>query len=595
MVRCIVLSFIVLLFIACGGGEEGEAPRQTSNDASFHSPPENNQRDWLTYEELFSTSSNHNTPYHNDYFVSVGENLPAQHVLNGTLTISGGIISGIPENFDGDPSSSRFPNLSFEMFSHEGYLIPVNRDIINPEGNTDSWRVILSPGKTWFEENDRGMSRASFPFVLVDESWNNTLNGLATFLYDDSLISNIRIQIVQHTSVGFTPEGAGLFDLSYMATPEKDNSQAMENFDLELSQQLHVESWQNLTAQYPNTNWLLFNSGIPQTDISGGGIWIGDTLYLQACSTLYGDFPYCRFMRHGVYSVTKSAAGAIALTHLAQLYGPEILDYYVKDYLDITAIHNGWNDITFSDLLNMAAGIGNNDTNPESSNSLADENQAPMGEWGRAKTVQQKLDITFQQYGNFPWQPGEIFRYNTTHTFVLSTAMDNLVKQREGIGLWQLLQENVYQKIGIQHSPMMHTNENSGSEGVPVLGFGLYPTVEDLVKISRLFHQSGMVDGLQILHSDTVNTALFRTDSQGLLSHNYDTSFAPGRYQMSFWGVPFESNEGCFMQVPSMNGYGGNLVTILPNGIIAVRLTDSLNYDTRSMVAVTGSLAPLCN
>ena len=69
------------------------------------------------------------------------------------------------------------------------------RDILQPPGT-----IILSPGKVWSEPGDRGMSRASFPFVLVDQSSNEAHNGLASFLYDDTRVSALRLQVVQETA-----------------------------------------------------------------------------------------------------------------------------------------------------------------------------------------------------------------------------------------------------------------------------------------------------------------------------------------------------------------------------------------------------------
>jgi len=63
-------------------------------------------------------------------------------------------------------------------------------------------------------------------------------------------------------------------------------------------------------------------------------------------------------MRHGVCSVTKSAAGAVALLRLAQKYGDAVLDEKLVDYLPPGLAHAGWNDVTFGNLLDMATRIG---------------------------------------------------------------------------------------------------------------------------------------------------------------------------------------------------------------------------------------------
>ena len=87
------------------------------------------------------------------------------------------------------------PAFSAAFFTHGEHLVPVVRDILQPPGT-----IILSPGKVWSEPGDRGMSRASFPFVLVNQFSNEAHNGLASFLYDDTRVSALRLQVVQETA-----------------------------------------------------------------------------------------------------------------------------------------------------------------------------------------------------------------------------------------------------------------------------------------------------------------------------------------------------------------------------------------------------------
>ena len=49
-----------------------------------------------------------------------------------------------------------------------------------------------------------------------------------------------------------------------------------------------------------------------------------------------------------------------------------------------------------------------------------------------------------------------------------------------------MVRREVYRPLGIHHAPKMHTLEPDGSRGVPLLGFGLYPTVEDVQLMRQL-------------------------------------------------------------------------------------------------------------
>ena len=600
----IVVFFSAFSLLTSCGSDEVNSPvddDKKAESATYITPPENGVRDWLTLEELRSGQKIELSPYHNDYYMPVGEAQAALHGFNGELSIMGAQLSGFPANFPLD--IKQFPTFSAHFVAHQGYLLPSNRDIIIPDepeqtgpfSTKSYWRIILSPGRVWSESTDQGLSRASFPFTLVEKSWNSAFNGLATFLFDDDEVSGVSVQLVQHTAVGLTHEASAFLKMAYRSTPQVNTDSVIATFDQEMAGRLPVRPWQALVEQFTELDWSGFNSEIAQVDVSAGAVWYQGTLYMQDCMTKYGPYPYCRFMRHGVYSATKSAGGAIALTHLAQRYGAEVLDFYIKDYVNVTANHSGWDKVRFIDALNMATGVGRNDADPDSHNVFADETGEHTGDWNRANSAKDKLDIEFTHYGDYPWGPGEILRYNTHHTFVLAVAMDKLVREREGKGLWQLLKEDVYQPIGIAHSPMMHTNEPDGSRGVPVMGIGMYPTVEDMIKIARLFHHSGEFDGRQLLHRQSVKKALYRTPEQGLISHGNNNEFGEGRYLMSFWSLPWQGQTGCRMQLPFMAGAGGNYVVIQPNGVIALRFSDSNSPDKRGMVELTSRLTALCD
>ena len=72
-------------------------------------------------------------------------------------------------------------------------------------------------------------------------------------------------------------------------------------------------------------------------DVSASGLVVDGVLYVRGCNTRYGPYPYCREMRHGVFSVTKSLGAAIALLRLAQKYGDAVFDARIADYVPITA------------------------------------------------------------------------------------------------------------------------------------------------------------------------------------------------------------------------------------------------------------------
>jgi CubicO group peptidase (beta-lactamase class C family) len=308
--------------------------------------------------------------------------------------------------------------------------------------------------------------------------------------------------------------------------------------------------------------------------------------------TRYGEYPYPHYMRHGVYSVTKSMGAAIAMLRLAQKYSDEVFDLKLVEYVEIMTDHNGWNEVTFGDALNMATGIGESPPQRKNPNFAGDEFKPRFYDFIMARSLQEKLDVCFS-YPVYSWGPGEVTRYNSINTFLLSAAMDRFFKNQEGpdVHMWDMLHEEVFKSIGIAHLPIMHTVEPNGSRGIPLMFMGLYPTVDDIAKITMLFQNGGQHNGEQILHPIKTGEALYR---RGLSGFPTEETYPHGdhAYQLSFRGFPYRTTDGRFFQVPWMAGAGGNTVVVAPNGISGFVLTDANIYVPDSLVQVLETIRP---
>jgi hypothetical protein len=542
-------------------------------------------RDRLTAAELLAPSLPAQGPVHNDYFRPIGAWGAAKHTLAGTLSIGTASISASSQGCPSLPAPSQAVTLEF--FTAGEHLVPVIRDFVPPAG-----RLIVSPGRVWSEPGDGGMSRASFPFILVNPVHNGTHNGVATFLFDDTHVSGLRVQIVQETSAWERLDFWGHLPLTYVPGPIANEAALRADFAEELRRQTPMQPW----AALPATPALAAFDGDPApADISANGLVVDGVLYVRGCNTRYGPFPYCREMRHGVFSVTKSLGAAVALLRLAQKYGDAVLDEKLVDYLPPgSQPHPGWAGVTFADALNMATGIGDEGRERDGSTS-ADENGAKMLRWIVKRPLHEKLEIALS-YGKYPWNRGEVFRYNTTQTFVLAIALDTYLKRREGpdAHLWDMVRTEVFRPIGILHAPAMHTIEGDGRRGVPLLGYGLYPTVDDVAKLTTLLQNGGRHEGVQLLSATKLAEALYRTDPVSGLPSGLRNRFGAGRYHLSFWSVPYRTGTGCFFQIPEMLGYGGNLVALLPNGVSVFRFADGFDFDVDAMIQAGESLRPFC-
>lgn len=172
--------------------------------------------------------------------------------------------------------------------------------------------------------------------------------------------------------------------------------------------------------------------------------------------------------------------------------------------------------------------------------------------------------------------------------------MDSFLKSKEGPGadVWDMVVEEVYKPIGIFHAPMMRTHEPDGSGGIPIFGFGLYPTVDHVAKVTRLLHNGGVHEGRQLLHAGKLAEASYQTDVTGLPTGD-SNQYGDTMYHMSFWSMPYRTSSGDFFLVPYMTGFGGNHVALMPNGIVAFRFADAHVYGVETMVRIADDMRPL--
>ena len=366
-----------------------------------------------------------------------------------------------------------------------------------------------------------------------------------------------------------------------------------ERFTQELDQQIPILAWSDQEAEYPALDLNTFAGSLDPAEISATGLVLDEALYMPPCQTRYGEFPYCRAMRHGSFSVSKSMGAAVAMLRLAEKYGEGVFDLKITDYVQAPNNVSGWSRVTFGDALDMATGIGNGPNWRVGPNlMMVDENTQLFNDFSQARSTQEKLKVAFS-YGTYPWGPGEVARYNSATLFVLSAAMDSYLKSMEGsqADLWQMVTEEVYNPIGILYAPVLRTTEPDGSLGLPVLAYGLYPTVEELARTAMLLQNGGKYQGQQILHTGKLAEALRLTGDRGLPTGDR-TRYGDTTYLMSFWADAYKNGEGKYFLIPYMTGYGGNRLVLAPNGVSSFRFTDSMNYDTYPLIRAAEAVQP---
>ena len=288
----------------------------------------------------------------------------------------------------------------------------------------------------------------------------------------------------------------------------------------------------------------------------------------------------------------------VAMLRLAQKYGDGVFDLKITDYVDLAGNHDGWSKVTFGDTLNMATGIG--DIEPQRVSSYVEaDSTALAGKIFAARTTNEKIKL-IEAIGNYPWGPDEVFRYRTSDTFVLAVAMDRFIKSKEDpdADLWNLITREVLQPIGIARMPVLSTKEPNGARGIPLLGIGMLPTLDEVAKLVKLMRNGGRHQGEQILSATKLDEAIGKTMPTGLAT-GWPIDDGETYYHMSLWLHPYKAQNGCLLRIPAMSGHGGTYVIIMPNGITAFRFADGRynshgTWDSSGLRKVADYIRPFC-
>jgi len=205
--------------------------------------------------------------------------------------------------------------------------------------------------------------------------------------------------------------------------------------------------------------------------------------------------------------------------------------------------------------------------------------------------VQEKLDELFK-IANYPWGPGEVARYRDRDIFVAAAALDNLYRSKEGddADLWQMMLDEVFEPIGVHHLPMSRTLETD-RPGVPLLAWGVYATIDDVAKIAGLIQNRGLHESVQLLSKTGLAEALYDTEVRGLPTGG-SNRFGTNTYHLTVWHENYRSSSGENYTIPTMLGYGGNIVKLMPNGIIGFRMGNGGNKPVEQMIVIADKIQP---
>ena len=271
-----------------------------------------------------------------------------------------------------------------------------------------------------------------------------------------------------------------------------------------------------------------------------------------------------------------------------------------------------WDGITIGHCLDMATGIGTaaaEDIQPnifgdyliedwqsqESEEALQAYNH--YHDWFLAPSQHEKNLAAFA-CPSYPWPAGTITRYRDQDLYIAGAALDALLKRYRGpdARLWDMVRDEVYIPAQIHHAVKFHTVESDAASEVPLSDAGLLLTMDNIARLGKLILDGGIIEDQQILEPQLLDEIFSFDIEKGLPTGTY-TADGEVHYYAATWHLPYQSRKGEKFRIPTMRGYGGQLIQILPNNTIGFRFGfDSYEteerYDALKLARLSDTIRP---
>ena len=164
--------------------------------------------------------------------------------------------------------------------------------------------------------------------------------------------------------------------------------------------------------------------------------------------------------------------------------------------------------------------------------------------------------------------------------------------------LWQMISKEVLEPLGIFDMPMRRSIERNVRDELPLYGYAMLPTLDEVARIAQLLQDKGLHNGVQILSPTKLAEAIGSELHIGLPTGWRNEDGQMVTYHMSLWQTQYLSRSGCTVPVAHMTGYGGNYVVMIPTGVTAIRFADGRDsergtWDSESLRRVADHVRPL--
>jgi CubicO group peptidase (beta-lactamase class C family) len=265
--------------------------------------------------------------------------------------------------------------------------------------------------------------------------------------------------------------------------------------------------------------------------------------------------PYSAGSKHIMYSASKTftATGiGLAVSENRLTLDDKVISFFPASVPD--TLHEYMKEMTVKDLLIMATGQD------------AEPRRGQNDDWIRAFLMKDPVD-----------EPGTVFRYNNTATFMLSA----IVQQVTGETLYNYLKPRIFNPLG-----MSGIDWDLNAQGINLGMIGLRLHTEDMAKFGQLLLQKGKWNGKQLIPEAWVAEAT----TKHIDSHGGNEKMPP---ETNDWvqGYCYQMWR-CRNNGVRLDGLAGQFVLILPDHDAVIALTANARNTQKELDLVWNYLLP---
>lgn len=437
------------------------------------------------------------------------------------------------------------PDLDIALVQRGETLLPAQRGLI--PGTHPDWNWILEPGRVWSETGDAGLTRAALPFALQERNANCTHNGMLILLFGaDGKVSRAAFEIAGETCRYRKFDAWGFLAALYVPGPVADADAIVWRHEETVAARLPVRPVADLP---PAVAAQLATAAGPEPTVYGAVL--DGIHYRSTCVTRHGDYPACEMIDLPSYSTAKSIFGGVGLMRLEALY-PGSAAAALAGLVPACVSGRRWAGVTLEHTLDMATGHYDSDAY------MGDEDDASITGFFEPADHAAKIAFACDHYPRKA-APGTKWVYHTSDTYLLGTAMAEILRQKRGADadLYDDLVRPLWNGLKLS-STLSTTRRSEDAVAQPFVGWGLTYQPDDIARISRWLMQGA--DGLLDPRLFDAGMQLSAADS-GL-----GAGFPGFRYRAGFWARDMGASLGCSAPhwIPAMSGFGGISVAMLP-------------------------------